>query len=103
MTRFCTNTLRWYIYDTITQLIYGTPAGMVESGSDVDHLIGEWHRAFTLGGLVATLPWLMDPIITNRYLKPFLMPSKRHDIGSGHIMRVGVQSWRLSDQSLMCI
>ena len=61
---------------------------MVEKGHDVDRLIGEWHRVFTLGGLVATLPWLIRPIIMNRYLKIFLMPSKRHGTGSGHIMLV---------------
>lgn len=61
---------------------------MVEKGHDVDRLINEWHRVFTLGALVATLPWLLNPIITNRFLKPFLMPSKRHGTGSGHVMAV---------------
>lgn len=61
---------------------------MVEEGRDVDRLISEWHRVFTLGGLIATLPWLINPIIRNRYLKTFLMPSKGHNTGSGHIMSV---------------
>lgn len=74
----------------MTQVIYGVPLGMVEKGRDVDRLIGEWHRVFTLGGLIATLPWLIGPIINNRYLKPFLMPSKWHGHGIGHIMRVGM-------------
>ena len=73
----------------MTQVIYGVPVGMVDKGRDVDRLISEWHRVFTLGGLIATLPWLVVPIINNRYLKPFLMPSKWHGHGTGHIMRVG--------------
>ena len=88
----CSDNSRWYVYDTITQLIYGVPAGMVENGRDVDHLIKEWHHIFTLGGLIATLPWLINPIITSRYLKPFLMPSKRHGTGSGHVMTVSGQT-----------
>ena len=83
---------RWHVYDTITQLIYGVPVGMVENGRDIDGLISEWHRTFTLAGLVATLPWLLGPIITNRYLKSFLMPSKGHRTGSGHVMTVGAMS-----------
>lgn len=62
---------------------------MVEEGRDVDRLISEWHHVFTLGGLVATLPWLVNPIIRNRYFKTFFMPSKGHSTGSGHVMSVG--------------
>ena len=65
---------------------------MVENGRDIDGLISEWHRTFTLAGLVATLPWLIGPIITNRYLKSFLMPSKGHRTRSGHVMTVGAKS-----------
>lgn len=75
----------------MTQLIYGVPVGMVEMGREVDRLISEWHYILTLGGLMATLPWLINPIVTNRFLKPFLMPSKRHGTGSGHIMKVSGQ------------
>lgn len=85
---------RWHVYDTITQLIYGVPVGMVEKGRDIDRLISEWHHMFRLGGLMATLPWLIQPIITNRCLKPFFMPSKRHGSGSGHIMTVSETSRR---------
>lgn len=80
--------MRWHVYDTVTQLIYGEPTGMVEAGRDVDGLINEWHSVFTLGGLVATLPWLVHPIISNRLFKPFFMPRKSHSRGSGHVMSV---------------
>lgn len=76
----------------MTHLIYGKSVGMVERGCDVDGLISEWHHVFTLGGLVATLPWLIHPIITNPWLKRFLMPSKLHSTGSGHIMSVSQAS-----------
>ena len=79
---------RWHVYDTITQLIYGKPVGMVEKGEDVNGLIKHWHHVFTLGGLVGTLPWLIHPIITNNWLKRFLMPNKSHHSGAGHIMNV---------------
>ena len=90
--RMCSDASRWHIYDTMTRVIYGVPVGMVDKGRDVDRLIGEWHRVFTLGGLIATLPWLLGPIINYIYLKPFLMPSEWHGHGTGHIMRVGGNS-----------
>ena len=85
---YCPTFSRWHVYDTITSLIYGEPVGMVEQGRDVDGLINEWHSIFTLGGLVATLPWLVHPIISNRLLKRFFMPSKGNSKGSGHVMTV---------------
>ena len=78
------------MYDTVTQLIYGTPVGMVKAGRDVDKLISEWHKMFTLGGLLATLPWLIYPIISNPFLKPFFMPSHTNPtkMGSDHVISV---------------
>ena len=60
----------------------------MENGRDIDGLICQWHRVFTLGGLVATLPWLVHPIISSPWLKNFFMPSKLHHTGSGHVMSV---------------
>ncbi len=88
ITRQCANHYRWHVYDTMTHLIYGKSVGMVQSGCDVDGLISEWHHMFTLGGVVATLPWLIRPLITNQWLKKFLMPTKGDSRGSGHIMSV---------------
>ena len=80
--------VRWHVYDTVTHLIYGKSTDMVQNDCDVDGLIGEWHHEFTLGGMVATLPWLVVPIIKNPWLKRFLMPTKGNSTGSGHIMSV---------------
>ena len=79
---------RWHVYDTITHLIYGEPVGMTIEGRDVNGLVAQWHKIFTLGGLVATLPWLIHPIISIKWLG--LMPSKSHKFGAGHIMNVSV-------------
>ncbi|KAL8901482.1 MAG: hypothetical protein Q9207_005180 [Kuettlingeria erythrocarpa] len=77
---------RWYVYDTITHLIYGHPFGLVEKGADVEGLIKSWHDMFFLGGLVATLPWIIHPLITTWPLKKYLMPQKGQSYGSGAIM-----------------
>lgn len=69
-------------------MVYGEATGMVERSREVNGLISEWHRTITLGGLVASLPWLIIPLIHHPLLKRFLMPSKRQDWGSGHIMLV---------------
>ena len=79
---------RWYVYDAVTHLIYGEPAGFVDQEQDVDGLIEAWHDMFRLGGLVATLPWLIHPLITSWPLKRYIMPHKGQDSGSGSIMSV---------------
>ena len=61
---------------------------MIKEGNDVYGLIREWHAVFPLGGLVSTLPEIIHPLITNRWLKKYLMPQKGHKRGSGHIMSV---------------
>ena len=66
---------------------------MVTAGQDVDKLISEWHKMFTMGGLLATLPWLVKPIISNPVLKPLLMPSHSHPTnskGSEHVISVSL-------------
>ena len=83
---------RYYVYDSITHLIYGKTAGMVEAGHDVENLIKSWHEMFRLGGLVATLPWLIHPLINAYPFNKYLMPQKGHRSGSGHIMSVSARS-----------
>lgn len=61
---------------------------MVEQGRDVQDLIKSWHDMFHLGGLVATLPWLIHPIISSPVLKNYLMPQKGQSRGSGYVMSV---------------
>ena len=82
---------RYYVYDSITHLIYGKTAGMVEAGYDVENLIKSWHDMFRLGGLVATLPWLIHPLINAYPFNKYLMPQKGHRSGSGHIMSVSAR------------
>lgn len=79
---------RWFVYDTMTEIIYGNAIGMVANCSETDGLIQEWHRMFPIGGLLASLPWLFGPVVSNRWLKPFLMPNKANKSGSGYIMSV---------------
>ncbi len=65
---------------------------MVEAGDDVENLIKPWHDMFRLAGLVATLPWLIHPLISTYPFKEYFMPRKGHRSGSGHIMSVSDQT-----------
>lgn len=65
---------------------------MVEAGHDVENLIKSWHDMFRLGGLVATLPWLIHPLINAYPFNKYLMPRKGHRSGSGHIMSVSARA-----------
>ena len=67
-------------------MIYGRSVGFVEKEKDVEDLIKSWHDMFLLGGLVATMPWLVHPLITSWPLKKFLMPRKGLSHGSGSVM-----------------
>lgn len=92
--------IRWYVYDTITLIVYRKSIEMVEEGRDVDDFIKSWHDMFRLGGLMVTFSWLIHSIISNSLLKKYLMPQKGHERGTGHIIFVSriesvIHLWRL--------
>lgn len=89
-----TDWVRFYVYDTITTLLYGVPVGMIQEGREVDDLIVSWHDMFALAGLVATLPWLINTAITTWPFKSSWMPRKGHSGGAGHIMNVHERLFR---------
>lgn len=60
--------------------------GFIEQERDVEDLIKSWHDMFLLGGLVATLPWLVHPLLTSWPLNKYLMPRKGLPYGSGYVM-----------------
>ena len=43
-----------------------------------------------LAGLVATLPWLMNPILKNPLWKRYMMPKAGDNSGTGRIMSASI-------------
>ena len=80
--------IRWFLNDTVTHLTFGEPTGCVQAECDVDGLIEALHSMFVMTGLVAALPWLVEPFIKNPLLKRYLLPRPGNKSGSGKIMKV---------------
>ncbi|KAL9025938.1 MAG: hypothetical protein Q9196_005318 [Gyalolechia fulgens] len=93
---------RWFLNDAVTYLTFGEPTGCVQAETDVDGLIEALHSMFVMTGLVAALPWLVEPIIKHPLLKKYLLPQPGDKSGSGKIMRRRDQlvSKRLNSPSL---
>ena len=60
----------------------------VREGKDVGGLIQSFHDMAPMAGLVAALPWLMNPILKNPIFKHFMMPRAGDRTGTGKIMKV---------------
>lgn len=77
---------RWFVYDLVTQLGFGEPIGFVKQGKDVGGLIAAFHEMAPLAGVLAAVPWLLNPIFKNPIFKGFLMPRPGDSSGTGRIM-----------------
>lgn len=69
-------------------MAFGEAVGFVREGRDVGGLIQAFHNMAPLAGLVAALPWLMNPIIKSPLLGRYLMPKPGDGTGTGKIMLV---------------
>ena len=69
-------------------MAFGEAIGFVRNGCDIGGLIQAFHNMAPLAGLVAALPWLMNPILKNPVLGKFLMPKAGDRSGTGKIMMV---------------
>lgn len=72
----------------VSHMAFGEAIGFVREGRDVGGLIQAFHDMAPLAGLIATLPWLMNPIIKNPLFSRFLMPKSGDGTGTGRIMLV---------------
>lgn len=73
-------------------MAFGEAIGFVREGRDVGGLIQAFHEMAPLAGLVAALPWLMNPILKNSLLGRFFMPKAGDGTGTGKIMLVSRES-----------
>ena len=63
----------------------------MENGCDVDGVIASLHGQALFAGLIASLPWLVNPFVKHRLLKTFLLPHKGDKTGTGKLMAVSVE------------
>ena len=69
-------------------MAFGEAIGFVRNGCDVGGLIQAFHNMAPLAGLVAALPWILNPILKNAVLGKFIMPKAGDKSGTGKIMLV---------------
>lgn len=69
-------------------MAFGEAIGFVRNGCDVGGLIQAFHDMAPMAGLVAALPWLMNPILKNPILGKLLIPKAGDRSGTGKIMMV---------------
>lgn len=82
------NSLIWFAYDLVTELGFGEPIGFVKQGKDVENLISDFHEMTPMAGVLAAVPWLIIPILTNPLFKRYLIPRSGDSTGTGRIMAV---------------
>ena len=82
------NSRRMNLYDMVTQLTFSDLIGFVKHGQDVDGFIAGIYSMSWFAGLIATLPWLMNPLIHNNLTKRFFLPRSGDKSGTGQVMKV---------------
>lgn len=65
--------------------------GFVRNGCDVDGVIASLHGQALFAGLIACLPWLVNPFVKHRLLKDYLLPRKGDRTGTGKLMTVSAE------------
>lgn len=82
---------KWFMYDVVTDVTFGEPIGFVREGKDIGKLLQAFHELAPLAGLIAALPWLMNPLLKNDFFgRRFLMPKAGDSRGGGRIMEVSL-------------
>ena len=90
---------QWFVYDLVSHLSFGSAIGFVKEGKDIGGLIEAFHSMAPLAGLVAAIPWVVNPILKNPLLKRWLMPKAGDNTGTGRIMKVVNCSLRSNTRS----
>ncbi|MCJ1391461.1 hypothetical protein MMC18_004325 [Xylographa bjoerkii] len=78
--------VRWMLFDTITQVTFSNLIGFIKHGQDVNGFISSIYGMSYFAGLIATLPWLMRPLLQHPYLKRFLLPHEGDGSGTARVM-----------------
>ena len=68
--------------------MFGEPMGFVKNGCDLDGVIASLHGQAVSAGLIASLPWLVSPIIKHPLFERYLLPHKGDKTGTGKLMTV---------------
>ena len=84
---------RYFMYDVISQFIYGTSVGFLRDGIDVGGLISAWQYLFNIGGMMASMPWLIRPTLFNAFSKKVLLPHTAHGKQLNKIHTVSIKGY----------
>ena len=83
-----TEWIRWFLLDTMTDVIFSEPSGFLKEGRDVDHMIEGLRDMSLFALLLGTFPWLVNPIIDRPFFRKWLLPHIGDRKGAGIMMSV---------------
>ena len=96
-----TELIRWFLLDTMTDVIFSEPSGFIKQGRDVDGMIEGLRDMSLFALLLGTFPWLVNPIIDRPFFRKWFIPRSGDMKGAGIMMSVREMVPGLLDETLM--
>ena len=64
---------RWFLNDALTAVLHGKPVGCLAQKGDANGFLRTLQGIYTMSGMVAVLPWIMMPLVTNKFLRKYVL------------------------------
>ena len=94
----CTNTLRFFTYDVISELTFGRRFGFLEKGEDFHNLVSGLLVGLPLIGLTQRIKFL-NSIFSSNWVADKVNPTPTDKYGIGAVMGVRLVPYLISDYS----
>ena len=83
-----TELIRWFLLDTMTDVIFSEPSGFIKQNRDVDGMIEGLRDMSLFALLLGTFPWLVNPIINRPFFRKWFIPRSGDKKGAGIMITV---------------
>jgi len=97
---FCTNTLRFFTYDVISELTFGCKFGFMEKEEDFHNLVSGLLVGLPLVGLTQRIKFL-NSLLTSNWVAGKVMPRPTDKDGIGAVMGVRLVPYLISGTKLI--
>ncbi len=85
-----THFFRWYLYDTMTHVMFQRRLGFLDKGRDVRGLLAAFRHTTFVIGLMALFPYLLGPLVKLPVIKNLVLPRSSDKQGVGKAMKVSM-------------
>ena len=80
--------LKWYLPDATLDILFGKSVGPMKQRRDVHGLLEAVRHSAWFMALMATFPYLLDPILKCSGIRKYMLPHSGHRRGAGKVMTV---------------